>query len=36
MEKIGIDVFATAFTEETLDWCISLKTKIFKNPSPHA
>lgn len=32
-EKIGIDVFATAFTEETLDWCIKLKRKYLKIPS---
>ena len=32
-KKIGIDVFATAFTEETLDWCISLKTKYLKIPA---
>jgi len=28
--KIGIDVFATAFTRETLDWCKALKVKYFK------
>ena len=28
--EIGIDVFATAFNEETLDWCLKLKTKFLK------
>tara|TARA_B110000027_G_scaffold44493_1_gene48955 strand:- start:92 stop:802 length:711 start_codon:yes stop_codon:yes gene_type:complete len=29
-EKIGIDVFATAFTEEALEWCVDLKVKYLK------
>jgi N-acetylneuraminate synthase len=32
-DKIGIDVFATAFTEETLEWCIKLKRKYLKIPA---
>jgi len=29
-DKVGLPVFATAFTNETLDWCIELKQKYYK------
>ena len=29
-KSIGIDVFATAFNDETLDWCLKLETKYLK------
>ena len=29
-QEIGIDVFATAFNEETLEWCLKLNTKFLK------
>lgn len=32
-KHIGIKVFATAFTEETLEWCIELKTPYLKIPA---
>jgi len=32
-DNLGIDVFATAFTKETLEWCIDLKRKYLKIPA---
>ena len=32
-KDIGIDVFATAFTEETLDWCLKLDLNYLKIPA---
>jgi sialic acid synthase SpsE len=32
-KDIGIDVFATAFTEETLDWCVKLDLNYLKIPA---
>jgi sialic acid synthase SpsE len=29
-DSIGLPVFATAFTDECLDWCVELKQKYFK------
>ncbi len=29
-DKVGIPVFATAFTEEMLSWCVDLKQKYYK------
>ena len=31
--EIGIDVFATAFNEETLDWCVKLDLDYLKIPA---